>query len=323
MEQLNILIMNFTQLEYLKSLVEHGSFSLAAKKLKLTQPALSLQIAKLEDELEFRLLDRRKRPLQLTPEGEIFYTKSIEILKMMNELKQVSFELGDEVKGFLKVGIIPTLSPYLVSLFIDYLHSKFPLLQLEITEQKTEEIIRQIKLGALDCGILSTPVFATGVVFERLFFEKFFAYVSEMHPQFKKKELKMNSIQEKDIWYLEEGNCFQNQVNSICKINLQKEKSQNLIYRSNSIESLRRIVENKHGITFVPELATINIPSEQEDLVKSLAGPTPVREISLVTTRNNPKERQITALKEIIVQSIPQRMRRQPKGSIIDTNIRI
>src|SRR5690554_1067984 len=101
MERLNILIMNFTQLEYLKSLVEHGSFSLAAKKLKLTQPALSLQIAKLEDELEFRLLDRRKRPLQLTPEGEIFYTKSIEILKMMNELKQVSFELGDEVKGFL------------------------------------------------------------------------------------------------------------------------------------------------------------------------------------------------------------------------------
>jgi LysR family hydrogen peroxide-inducible transcriptional activator len=315
--------MNFTQLEYLKSLVQHGSFSLAAKKLKITQPALSLQIAKLEEELEFRLLDRRKRPIQLTQEGETFYAKSIEILKLMNELKQVSYELGDEVKGYLKVGIIPTLAPYLVSLFIDNLNSNYPNLQLEIAEQKTEDIIRQIKMGNLDCGILSTPVFAIGVIFERLFFEKFFAYVSEKHPQFMKKELDMNDIQEEDIWYLEEGNCFQNQVNSICKINLQKEKSQNLIYRSNSIESLRRIVENKHGITFVPELATINIPSEQEDLVKSLAGSTPVREISLVTTQNNPKERQITALKEIIVQSIPQRMRRQPKGSIIDTNIRI
>lgn len=315
--------MNFTQLEYLKALVQHGNFSLAAQKLKITQPALSLQIGKLEEELEFSLIDRRKRPLQLTPEGEAFYEKSVEILKLMNELKQVSFELGDEVKGYLKVGIIPTLAPYLVHLFINTLNSNFPHLKIEITEQKTEEIIRQIKMGTLDCGILSTPVVAAGVIFERLFFERFFAYVSEKHTLFSRKEFDINEIPEEDIWYLEEGNCFQNQVNSICKINLQKEKSQSLIYRSNSIESLRRIVENQHGITFIPELATINISSEQEELVKSIAGQVPVREISLVTTRNNPKDRQISALKETIIQSIPKRMRQKPKGSIIDTNIRI
>lgn len=315
--------MNFTQLEYLKALVQHGSFSLAAEKLNITQPALSLQIAKLEEELEFRLLDRRKRPLQLTPEGETFYEKSIEILKLMNELKQVSFEMGGEVKGYLKAGIIPTLAPYLVSLFTENLNTNFPNLHLEISELKTEEIIRQIKMGTLDCGILSTPVFAVGVIFERLFYERFFAYVSEKHSQFQNKTLNLDDIPEADIWYLEEGNCFQNQVNSICKINLQKEKSQNLVYRSNSIESLRRIVENKQGITFIPELATINIPSEQEELVKPLSVPIPVREISLVTTRNNPKERQIEALKNIIVQSVPKRMRQKPKGAIIDTNIRV
>ncbi|SHE75772.1 LysR family transcriptional regulator, hydrogen peroxide-inducible genes activator [Mariniphaga anaerophila] len=315
--------MNFTQLEYLKALVHHGSFSLAAEKLKITQPALSLQIAKLEEKLDFKLLDRRKRPIQLTPEGETFYEKTIEILKLMNELKQVSFEMGEEVKGYLKVGIIPTLAPYLVSLFTDNLNADYPNLQLEVSEQKTEEIIRQIKMGTLDCGILSTPVFAVGVKFERLFFEKFYAYVSEKHPQFKKRELNMTDIPEEDIWYLEEGNCFQNQVNSICQVNLQKAKSQSLIYRSNSIESLRRIVENKHGITFIPELATINIPSEQEELVKKLAGPTPVREISLVTTRNNPKERQISVVKNAIIQSVPKRMRQKPEGAIIDTNIRI
>lgn len=315
--------MNFTQLEYLKALVQHGSFSLAAEKLKITQPALSLQIAKLEEELEFRLLDRRKRPLQLTPEGETFYEKSIEILKLMNELKQVSFEMGSEVKGYLKVGIIPTLAPYLVSLFTENLNTNFPNLHLEISELKTEEIIRQIKMGSLDCGILSTPVIAVGVIFERLFYERFFAYVSEKHSNFREKTLDINRISEEDIWYLEEGNCFQNQVNSICKINLQKEKSQNLVYRSNSIESLRRIVENKQGITFIPELATINIPSEQEELVKPLSGQVPVREISLVSTRNNPKERQIAALKEIIVESVPKRMRQKPKGAVIDTNIRV
>jgi LysR family transcriptional regulator, hydrogen peroxide-inducible genes activator len=156
-----------------------------------------------------------------------------------------------------------------------------------------------------------------------LFFERFFAYVSEKHPQFRKEKLDMDKIPQEDIWYLEEGNCFQNQVNSICKINLQKEKSQNLIYRSNSIESLRRIVENQHGITFIPELATINISSELEELVKSISGQTPVREISLVTTRSNPKDRQITALKETIIQSIPKRMRQKPKGAVIDTNIKV
>lgn len=315
--------MNLVQLDYLKALVQHGSFSLAANKLKITQPALSLQIAKLEEELEFRLIDRRKRPVQLTREGELFYEKASEILKMVIDLKQVSYEMGSEIKGHLKVGIIPTLAPYLVSFFSENLNVNFPHLQLEITEQKTEDIIHQVKMGTLDCGILSTPVFAVGVVFERLFYERFFAYVSEKHPQFSNKTLNINNIPEADIWYLEEGNCFQNQVNSICQVNLQKLKSQNLIYRSNSIESLRRIVENKHGITFVPELATINIPSEQEELVKPISGHTPVREISMVTTRNNPKERQISALKETILQSIPKRMQKKPKGAVIDTNIRV
>lgn len=315
--------MNLVQLDYLKALVQHGSFSLAANKLKITQPALSLQIAKLEEELEFRLIDRRKRPVQLTREGELFYEKASEILKMVIDLKQVSYEMGSEIKGHLKVGIIPTLAPYLVSFFSENLNVNFPHLQLEITEQKTEDIIHQVKMGTLDCGILSTPVFAVGVVFERLFYERFFAYVSEKHPQFSNKTLNINNIPEADIWYLEEGNCFQNQVNSICQVNLQKLKSQNLIYRSNSIESLRRIVENKHGITFVPELATINIPSEQEELVKPISGHTPVREISMVTTRNNPKERQISALIETILQSIPKRMQKKPKGAVIDTNIRV
>src|SRR5690606_31139313 len=109
------LIMNLVQLDYLKALVQHGSFSLAANKLKITQPALSLQIAKLEEELEFRLIDRRKRPVLLTREGELFYEKASEILKMVIDLKQVSYEMGSEIKGHLKVGIIPTLAPYLVS----------------------------------------------------------------------------------------------------------------------------------------------------------------------------------------------------------------
>ncbi len=315
--------MNFTQLEYLKELYVRGSFSAAAQHLKITQPALSLQIQKLEEELDFKLLDRTKRPLQFTEEGKYFYHKAIEILKMVDELKQASYELSEQVKGNLKVGIIPTLAPYLVPLFINALNKSFPELQIEVTEEKTEDIISKLKLGDLDCGILSTPLATGGVLFEPLFYERFYAYISENHKLFNKDKIKMDDLNEEDIWYLEEGNCFQNQVNSICKINYQKKTSQNLIYRSSSIESLRRIVENKTGITFVPELATINIPSELEELIKDFSGEQPVREISLVVSKNYSKKRQISALKEVVLKSIPRRMIQKPKGWIVDTQLEI
>ncbi|MFW5832321.1 MAG: LysR substrate-binding domain-containing protein, partial [Prolixibacteraceae bacterium] len=271
--------MNLTQLEYLKALATYRSFSLAAQKLKITQPALSLQIQKLEEELDLKLVDRTKRPLNFTPEGEIFYRKAVEILKMTEQLKQLSTEMSEEVSGDLSVGIIPTLSPYLTPLFIDELNSNYPKLQLEITELKTEEIINSIKLGNLDCGVLSTPIDTTGIRSMPLFYERFFIYISEKHQFFSEEKINISKLNTEEIWYLEEGNCFQNQVNSICQINYQKKASQNLVYKSSSIESLRRIVENKNGVTFIPEHATVNIPSDFEEMVKEFSDQQPVREI--------------------------------------------
>jgi LysR family hydrogen peroxide-inducible transcriptional activator len=315
--------MNFSQLEYLKELYVQGSFSAAAKHLQITQPALSLQIQKLEEELGFKLIDRTKRPLQFTEEGIYFYQKGIEILKMAEELKQASFELSEEIKGNVQVGIIPTLAPYLVPLFINELNQSYPALQIEVSELKTEAIISKLKLGDLDCGILSTPVTANGVIFETLFYERFYAYVSESHRLFNDEKIDVDMLNEEDVWYLEEGNCFQNQVNSICKINYQKQNSQNLVYRSSSIESLRRIVENKNGVTFIPELATINIPSELEELIKEFKGEQPVREISLAIPRNYSKERQVSAFKEVILKSIPKRMINKPESWVVDTLLKI
>ena len=315
--------MNLIQLEYLKELQIQGNFSVAAAKLGVTQPALSLQIQKLEEELGFKLVDRSKRPLNLTEEGEVFYHKAIEILKMVDQLKQVSLDLSEEIKGNLKVGIIPTLAPYLVPLFIDELNVAFPNLQIEIIELKTEEIISGIKLGDLDCGILSTPIVSNGFLFIPLFYERFFVYMSDNHPLFQFEKINIDELDHKDIWFLDEGNCFQNQVNSICRINFQVQTSQKLVYRSNSIESLRRIVENKKGVTFIPELATINIPSEEEELIKEISGMQPFREISLVTTKNYSKERQVSALEKIIQKCIPKRMQIKPDSWVVDTQISI
>lgn len=315
--------MNIIQLEYLKALIQYGSFSLAAEKLQITQPALSLQMAKLENEQGFKLVDRRQKPLKLTPEGEIFYEKAAIILKKVDELKKISYELSDEVKGVVKMGIIPTVAPYLVSLFINDLHKLFPELQIDISEKNTEEIIHDIKMGNLDCGIIATPVFAVGVTFEKLFYEKFYAYVSTKLSGYSGDSVRIDDILREDIWYLEEGNCFRNQVNTLCNISEHRKHIQNLVYRSSSIESLRRIVENQGGITFIPELATINIPSHLEELVKSIDGMDPVREISMVSIRSNPKERQIAVLKDIILQNIPRNMKSSPTGAVLNTNIRI
>lgn len=178
-------------------------------------------------------------------------------------------------------------------------------------------------MGNLDCGILSTPLSAIGIDFKPLFYERFYAYISPNHPLCNTNDLKVTDLNEEEIWYLEEGNCFQNQVNSICKINYQEQADRNLVYRSNSIESLRRIVENKGGITFIPELATINVSVEQEDLIKEFSGKQPAREISVVTLKNYAGERRIKVLQETILKNIPQRMKKQPTDWIVDTNIRI
>ncbi len=315
----NTYAMNIAQLEYLKEIYVCGSFSLAADRLGVTQPALSLQIQKLEEELEFKLIDRTKRPFQFTDEGKVFYEKSLEILKQIEALKQISVNISEEVSGNLKVGIIPTLAPYLVPLFIHQLGKDYPALQLEIYELKTEEIIDEIKMGDIDCGIISTPVSATNITITPLFYERFYAYLSEDHRLFEQDSIDIKSIEEGEIWYLEEGNCFQNQVNSICQLNPQKKNKQRLVYHSNSIESLRRIVEYKSGLTFIPELATINIPAEQEELIKEIVPNEPVREISLITAKRFAKERQVDALQKVIKSSIPARMLKQPEKGIVDT----
>jgi LysR family hydrogen peroxide-inducible transcriptional activator len=313
--------MTFNQLKYVLETVAAGSFSAAAQKLGLTQPALSLQIQNLENELDFRIIDRSRKPFELTPEGELFVAKAREIVLMTESLNNLSIELGSQICGVLRLGIIPTLSPYLVPLFIGELTRKYAGLQVEIQEITTEEIITKLNLGELDAGLLSTPLDAHAR-FEPLFYEKFFLYVSDAHFLFDKEEVTIAEINPNDLWYLREGNCFQNQVNAVCQINTVENKVP-LRYISHSIESLRRIVESRNGATFIPELATISIPAELEEMVKPIAPPAPFREISLALSRLHSKEKLVQVFKETLLANIPERMKHKPEGMGLDPNIRI
>lgn len=315
--------MHLNQLHYFIELHRQGNFIKAAGKLGITQPALSLQIKNLEEELDFKLIDRNSRPLRLTPEGEIFYQKALEITRMVDELKTLSGTLQEEVKGTLRIGIIPTLAPYLVPLFINPVSREYPDLYLEITELKTEAIIQRLKNGSLDCGLLSTPLQTKGILFRPLFYERFFLYVSGKHPLAAAAAVDLKTFDPDEIWYLEEGNCFQNQVNSLCNLSEKPRKNQRLTYRSNSLESLRHIVESRKGATFLPELATIDIPSESEELVKPVKGTQPVREISLALSKMHNKERLTEAFVKVVLENIPSRMRIKPESPVVDTLLKV
>lgn len=313
--------MNFSQLKYFEELILQGSFTKAAEKLGISQPALSQQISKLEKELNFKLVDRLSQPLRLTPEGEVMLNRIEDITKQMDALYGIAIELDEQIKGELRVGIIPTIAPYLVPLFINDLNARFKDLELQVEEMITEDILANLKLGELDAGIISTPITATGVHTRPLFYERFFLYVSDQHPLFAKEEIDLNDFETNDLWYLKEGNCFQNQVNAICRLAKTPVEGQNLKYYSNSIESLRRIVETRKGMTFIPELATGGVSPEYEDMVKPVAGNQPMREVSLIVSRVFWKEKLINTLIKSILRNIPQRMQSKPEYQTIPTNL--
>lgn len=221
------------------------------------------------------------------------------------------------------MGIIITLAPYLVPLFVNQLNKTYPGIHLLVVELTTEEIIEKIKNGQLDAGIIATPVHTKGISMEVLFYEKFFFYVPERHYLYAQREIGLEEISANDLWLLSEGNCFRNQVNDICKIEQQEPDKKFFSYTSSSIESLKRIVEHQGGVTVVPELATLNIPEEKEEMIKPVAGPQPVREISLVTNRAYVKRKLLDKIKEAIWQNIPSSMRNPADKTIVDTNITI
>ena len=314
--------MTLLQLSYVLELSQHDSFSLAARRLHISQPALSLQISKLEEELGMKLFKRSPNRVALTAEGELFAEKARELLKLADNLKDLPFELEKKPEGELRVGVISTLAPYWFTMFMDEFAKAYPNIRLTVRELKTEEIITQLKNGQLDAGFISTPVSAPGMVFKPLFYEKFYLYVSEQHELYTSESIDLDKVDLKEMWYLQEGNCFQNQVDSVCVYAKEPGEYQNIVYLSNSIESLCRVVENSGGITFIPEMATLSVSPEKEQMIKEMAGTPPVREISLATTRTSKSDRLIGFLLEEALKVIPKRMLAKPVAKTLDTGLK-
>jgi len=319
-----LLIMNIHQLEYALLLSKTGSFSAAAKRAKITQSAISQQITKLEQEIGFILFDRQSKPVKQTPNGARFLEKAQSVLLEVHQLRDFAMQIENEVKGSLTIGIIPTLSPYLTPLFINTLSKKYPDIKLTIKELVTNDIIQGIMERELNGGIISTPITTKlKLQYISLFYEKFYILLSPEHPLYQEAEIDLNQISLDQIWLLNEGNCFSDQVNNMCQIDPSRKIENTLSYESNSIDALRRIVEHRGGITFLPELATLNVPVEQEEMIKEIKGHARAREISLVHVKGEPKINLLERLAETIQLSLPASILNKGEKVLVKTNIKI
>ncbi len=299
--------MTLVQLEYIIAIDTYRSFVVAAEKCFVTQPTLSVQVQKLEDGLGVKLFDRSKQPVSPTPIGLRIIEQARDILSETAKLEEIVADFKNELAGELKIGVIPTVAPYLFPQITAGFSLKFPKIQLIISEYTTDQIIQSIKLGLLDCGILSTPVEDKALKEIPIYYEGFVAYLAESDPLKKKKEIQAADIDTQHLWLLNEGHCMRNQILNLCR----KRKQENdriLEYNTGSIETLKRLVDIKGGITILPELSILNFTQQQLERIRPFKSPGPVREISIVVPRSFAKRTVISALQSEILQAVPEKM---------------
>lgn len=296
--------MTLQQLEYIVALSKTKHFVNAAEMCGVTQPTLSMMIQKLEDELDVKIFDRTRHPIELTEIGKKIIDQAQASLSQVNKIHEiVSAEKGD-ISGNINIGIIPTVAPYLLPKFFSEIKEKYLELSFKIIEMRTESIEKMLLLGELDMAILSTPLQNPNILEIPLYYEKFVAYVSSNEPLYKEMELVSNKLPVDQLWVLEEGHCLRNQVFNFCDAKTKHPS----IYEAGSIETLVKIVDENGGYTVIPELHIDSLSDEQKKNLRKLVNPEPVREISLVIQQNFIREGQLNAVADIIKKIIPHHM---------------
>ncbi len=297
--------MNIQQLEYIIAVNSARNFASAAENCCVTQPTLSMMIKKLEEELGVKIFDRNNKPLTPTKEGEEIIRRAKLILLEVSHLKEYTKELKQEITGELRLGIIPTLAPYLLPLFLKSFADKYPGLKLHIKELFTGEITTMLKDDELDIGLLATPLNDKSIHEMSLFYEEFFMYASESEKLPEKKLFLPKEIHLDHLWLLEEGHCLRSQVLNLCALKQLVHIHDNLHYEAGSIETLIHMVDRQEGITIIPRLAVYRLTQSQKKKIREFAEPKPVREISLIYLNDFPRKKLLDILSNEIMEALP------------------
>ena len=308
--------MTLTQLEYVLAVHKHKHFGKAAESCFVTQPTLSMQLQKLEDELQVTIFDRSKSPIKPTEEGLSIIEQAEKIIKEQKRMFAIIEESKKEVHGEFKLAIIPTLSPYLLPLFIQSFTKEYPKVNLQILEAKTEDIIEMLKKDEVDAGLLATPLHEKSIEERVLYYEPFYLFVSSKHPFYKKAKIKEEELDINEIWLLNKGNCFRDQVLNICAQGQYRKSDNPISFESGNFETLKNMVLKGFGYTILPHMAAKQLAPSQKKYIKPFRSPVPTREVSLVFSKDCLKKRVIDALEEEILGLVPDDLRAIKKSDL-------
>jgi len=312
-------MVTLTQLEYVVAVDTYRHFANAAEKCMVTQPTLSMQIKKLEEYLGIIIFDRSKQPVMPTDVGKLVIEQARVLLRETKKLEDIAQGYHENVSGRLKIGIIPTLAPYLLPLFLGRMMERHPGIKLNIKEMKTQDIIMELKKDELDVGIMATPLHDENITEDPVFYEEIKVYTQFGHVLSKREAVTAEEISKRDdIWMLADGNCFRNHVINLCHNQFAGAEEDILRYESGSLETLKKMVETEGGFTLLPELAVLELSARQLGQVVSFDGQIPLREVSLCYVRNAAKRDLVEILKATIRNAVPEEMLEKERGTVVE-----
>lgn len=306
--------MTITQLKYVLAVAEHKNFTLAAEKCFVTQPTLSMQIQKIEEELNIQIFDRTKKPIQLTDIGQKIVNQAKNIVVEADRIQDIVEQQKGFIGGEFRLGIIPTIMPTLLPMFLNNFIKKYPKVKLIIEELNTSEIITKLNNGHLDAGIAATPLLEEKIKEIVLYYEPFVAYIPETHHHFQKNEIEVGDLNLDKILLLQDGHCFRDGILNLCKSGDRNELNHFQI-ESGSFETLIKLADEGLGTTLLPYLHTLDLKEKDKAKLKHFKEPKPAREVSLIFPKNELKIQIIDALRSTIAGVI--------KGAIVFQNIEI
>lgn len=306
--------MTITQLQYVLAVAEYKNFTLAAEKCFVTQPTLSMQIQKVEEELGIQIFDRSKKPIQLTEIGQKIVNQAKNIV---NEADRIQ-DIVDQQKGFIggefRLGIIPTIMPTLLPMFLNNFIKKYPKVKLIIEELTTQDIITKLNNGHIDAAIAATPLNEEKIKEIVLYFEPFVAYIPENNANYNKKEIEVADLNIDEILLLQDGHCFRDGILNLCKNTSNPDKN-HFQLESGSFETLIKLANEGLGITLLPYLHTHDLNEKDQAKLRHFKEPKPAREVSLIYPKNELKIHIIDALRATIAGVV--------KGAIAFQNVQI
>ncbi len=298
--------MNIQQLEYIIAVDNHRHFSKAAEASFVTQPTLSMMIQKLEDELGVKIFDRSQLPVQPTEIGRRIIDQARMAVSQVNQIKEIILEEKGIVKGTFRLGIIPTVSPYLLPGLMQVHSSNRLDIRIIISELTTEQILKSLANDSLDGGILATPLKEDSITERPLYYERFLAYVSPRETAlYAKNSLDESDLSNAKLWLLDEVHCFRTQILHLCSLKKRRSSNSIFTYEAGSIDTLINIVDQNDGLTVIPEMAVMNLNETQKKNVRPFKNTTPVREVSLITRKEFLRERLIEIIEDEVKSAVP------------------